>query len=384
MPATRLSARVLARLVQAEACELDPHYRDDLRIARLIVHYAATGEAVLCSPHELASYMVLGVHPEKVWPAISARRKALGLVDVWDAPVVPVPKKPVQSASLWPEKTNARRAVGSSGAQQRFSANHRSTMSTVASTYRKPSRSTSGNSLESPHELVPLAEGCDLHLRDRSVLVAMLESNAFALMGSRNFLFPSTQTVAVILGLPYITVRRAINRLEARGVLVLVHGSNWIEPETGKLCRPCTYQVNAEKLQPRMTLAEHRRCRFGRKKAKPIPITTPPATDAAPANPQPERKAATYEEAPPQTELTDRQRSRLRRKTQAIVREWNRGAEARVGSGGGGLSFVDVVRRACDEEFIEFELAWPWLRKLWWRNENGWRKAVTVEGVEDA
>jgi hypothetical protein len=380
MPATRLSARVMARLVQAEACELDPHYRDDLRIARLIVRYAETGEAVLCSPHELASYMVLGLHPEKVWPAIQARRNALGPMDVWAAP--PVPKKPAQAVRLWTENTNARRAVGSSGAQQRFSANHSRAMSTVASTYRKPSRSTSGNSLESPHELVPLAEGCDLHLRDRSVLVAMLESNAFALMGSRNFLFPSTQTVAVILGLPYITVRRAINRLEAKGVLVLVHGSNWIEPETGKLCRPCTYQVNPEKLQPRMTLAEHRRCRFGRRKAKPIPITQPPK-DAAPANPQPERQVEQYKEAPPQTELTERQRSRLRRRTQAIIREWKRGAEARVGGSDGDLLFIDVVRRACDDEFIDFELAWPWLRKLWWRNEHGWRKAVNREGTED-
>lgn len=109
MPATRLSARVMARLVQAEACELDPHCRDDLRIARLIVRYAATGEAVLCSPHELASYMVLGLHPSKVWPAIQARRNALGLMDVWAAP--PVPKKPAQAVRLWTEKTNAARTA---------------------------------------------------------------------------------------------------------------------------------------------------------------------------------------------------------------------------------------------------------------------------------
>ena len=113
MPATRLAKRVLARLAQAEVCESNPHYRDDLRIARLAVAYAAKGEAVLCSPHVLASYAVLGLHPEKVWPAIQARRKALGPVDGWDAPVVPVPKKPVQSASLWPEKTNGARAVNS-------------------------------------------------------------------------------------------------------------------------------------------------------------------------------------------------------------------------------------------------------------------------------
>jgi hypothetical protein len=114
MPATRLSGRVLARLTQAEACELNPHYRDDLQIARLMVHYAATGKAVLCSPHVLASYMVLGLHPDKVWPAIQARRKALGLCEEAGAP--PVPKKAAQSVKLWVENTNAARAINSRGA----------------------------------------------------------------------------------------------------------------------------------------------------------------------------------------------------------------------------------------------------------------------------
>ncbi len=109
MPATRLSARVVARLAQAEACELNPHYRDDLMIARLTVAYAASGEAVECSPHVLASYMVLGLHPEKVWPAIQARRKALGPLQLGAS----APKKPSQSEKLWFEKTNGARAVNS-------------------------------------------------------------------------------------------------------------------------------------------------------------------------------------------------------------------------------------------------------------------------------
>jgi hypothetical protein len=104
MPAPSLPERVLARLAQAEACEPNPHYRDDLRIARLTVYYAASGEAVLCSPHVLASYMVLGLHPEKVWPAILARRKALVGSVVSGAP--PVPKKPAQSVKLWQSEKN--------------------------------------------------------------------------------------------------------------------------------------------------------------------------------------------------------------------------------------------------------------------------------------
>ncbi len=112
MSATRLAERVLARLAQAEASEPNAHYRDDLRIARLTVSYAASGEAVLCSPHVLASYAVLGLHPEKVWPAILARRNALG----WpDKEVRGAPKKPPRSVELWSENTNAARAVNSRG-----------------------------------------------------------------------------------------------------------------------------------------------------------------------------------------------------------------------------------------------------------------------------
>ncbi len=71
-----LSARILARLMEAERHEVNPHYRDDLRIARLTVAYAAEGECRLCSPQVAATYMVLGLHPDKVWPAMVARQKA--------------------------------------------------------------------------------------------------------------------------------------------------------------------------------------------------------------------------------------------------------------------------------------------------------------------
>lgn len=119
MPATtRLSTRIVVRLAQAEACEPDPHYRDDLKIARLTVAYAANGEAVLCSAFELATYMVLGLHPSKVWSAIQARRDALGSFCGPFCPEVSapsVPKKPAQSVTLWFEKTNAARATNPRG-----------------------------------------------------------------------------------------------------------------------------------------------------------------------------------------------------------------------------------------------------------------------------
>ncbi len=107
-----LSGRILSRLSEAESEELNPWYCDDLRIARLTVAHAARGDAVLCSPQVLATYEVLGLHPDKVWPAIQARNEALGLLH--PAP----PKKPPQSVKLWCEKTNATRIASSRGAMQ--------------------------------------------------------------------------------------------------------------------------------------------------------------------------------------------------------------------------------------------------------------------------
>jgi hypothetical protein len=71
-----LSARVVLRLVHLEAREVDPCFQVDYRIARLTVALAARGESVLCAPHVAATYTVLGLHPDRVWPAIVARRKA--------------------------------------------------------------------------------------------------------------------------------------------------------------------------------------------------------------------------------------------------------------------------------------------------------------------
>lgn len=111
-PAQPFSQRVLSRLASAEASEPNLWYRDDLRIARLIVAHAARCDAVLCTPHVLASYEVLGVHPEKVWPAIVARRDALG--QIFDLP----PKKPAESVKLWcSENKNAARAINSRGGE---------------------------------------------------------------------------------------------------------------------------------------------------------------------------------------------------------------------------------------------------------------------------
>ena len=67
-----LAERVLSQLKTAEAHESNPHFQDDIRIAWITVLRAWRGEQM---PHVSATYAVLGLHPDKVWPAIVARRK---------------------------------------------------------------------------------------------------------------------------------------------------------------------------------------------------------------------------------------------------------------------------------------------------------------------
>lgn len=69
-----LAERVLVYLGVAERKESDPWLRDDIRIAWITTLYASRGNP---QPHVDATYRVLGIHPDKVWPAILARREAL-------------------------------------------------------------------------------------------------------------------------------------------------------------------------------------------------------------------------------------------------------------------------------------------------------------------
>lgn len=180
-------------------------------------------------------------------------------------------------------------------------------MAATAPAYRKPPHSTSENSAaDSPFDLLEKARASNLHPRRRMVLIAMLEEgNRFAVEGSSNEIFVATLTVAVALGLPYITVRRAIDALEKEKVLVLRYGSNFpVRDGNGyRLRRPCTYQVNEAALVPRMTVKEHRARRFGeitdRYKSRhsstprvtPIndstSVSSPPAQEAARPQQQP-------------------------------------------------------------------------------------------------
>jgi hypothetical protein len=73
--------------------------QSDLRIAWITVLNAARGDP---QPHVAATYAVLGLHPDKVWPAIVERRKRLlgSLYEVvWGEEALP-PKKPCASVRL--------------------------------------------------------------------------------------------------------------------------------------------------------------------------------------------------------------------------------------------------------------------------------------------
>ena len=115
--------RILKRLFAAEVRESSPHLQADYRIAWITVLYAAQE---ISAPQVSASLAVLGLHPDKVWPAILARRRALlgreyplfydaagnwkpeALDDPWCGES---PRKPVQSVFAFPPMPEEDRAA---------------------------------------------------------------------------------------------------------------------------------------------------------------------------------------------------------------------------------------------------------------------------------
>ena len=101
-----LTEHVLLRLEQAEKSEIDPWYRDDLRIAWITVHWSQHGVPEWSwrrnsPPYVAATYQVLQCHPDEVWLRILKRREGqLGALHgkVWG--VASSPRKPVQSVKL--------------------------------------------------------------------------------------------------------------------------------------------------------------------------------------------------------------------------------------------------------------------------------------------
>lgn len=114
MQETSLVRRILSRLIELEVSEPNPGFQSDYRISYIAVLYAWRE---VPNPLVNASYIVLGIHPSKVWGAIVTRRKRLlgkeypqfydeagnwradPLLDPWAATS---PRKPVQSVRLFP------------------------------------------------------------------------------------------------------------------------------------------------------------------------------------------------------------------------------------------------------------------------------------------
>ena len=197
-------------------------------------------------------------------------------------------------------------------------------MSSQAIASNNSERESSGNS---PFHLLHRVESSDLHPRLRTVLMAMLrEFNRFAVLGTSNELYPAQLTVAIATGLPYITIRRAIDRLVEKEVLVQVYGSNaTVKKGAGyEFRRPCTYQVNLVKLSPRTTVKQFTRMRDSGRVSRPFrpqSVTTAqrsthhgerPAPTPIQTPPVPPRESCRTIQSPRSTPpLTSRQRAEL-------------------------------------------------------------------------
>lgn len=72
-----LPDRVLARLIQAEAHEGNPHFKDDYRQTFIALSTSLRGELSGWDALVSASYAMYGVHPDKLHAKVLARREAL-------------------------------------------------------------------------------------------------------------------------------------------------------------------------------------------------------------------------------------------------------------------------------------------------------------------
>lgn len=302
MGVSSIVRRIIARLLDAESREPDPHFRDDYRIARLTVAFAARGRP---EPHVLATYSVLGLHPNKIWPSIVARRKAqLGdsYAHFYDehgqlkrddfGPLLP-PKKPPQSVGFpagfgaeaeavgkfWRVDDALERSSSSAKSERRgllssapskgalaTTKPRRLDMATTQTEYRKQPQSTSKNGAVRLFDLTPLVENSDLPERIRQLLVAFLKAHPRAKYGTD--LFRSVDKLCVEIG--QVSSRRArvsrrcmFERIriarDVLGVLEVKHKAHtWVEFDGEMTYRhSATYRINAEKLVPRMTVKEY-------------------------------------------------------------------------------------------------------------------------------
>lgn len=113
---------MLARLEEQERAESDPWRRDDVRQSWIALYTLHAGKFPdFWSAFIAASMRMYGKHPDQLWGAIEARRRAqLGPLyeQFWGAATTT--RKPPQSVPqqlwLWAEKPNGARAINSHAA----------------------------------------------------------------------------------------------------------------------------------------------------------------------------------------------------------------------------------------------------------------------------
>jgi hypothetical protein len=327
-PIPAFSGRILCRLAEAIADEPDPWVRDDLKIARLTVLHAARGDAVSCAPHVLAAYEVLGLHPEKVWPAIQARRLALlGPLEAIGAP----PKKPAQSVKLWSEKTSGARAINSRAAMQQGSP--RTTISvpmaapSIAAAYPNPDDSGSAKERDyfTVADIEKFFETCPpeiLSRRFRHFLRGVWIASGRPHGRDIQFFKAVDDYRRACYYQSATTARLNLRAAEDLGLLEVAYRDArnnchhiWIRPRTdrdkGLYRRVTTHRLPIALLLKWRELhrrGEHAEVTPFRKPSQPVPPPTPPA----PSAPQPGKKVAEHRSNQRQSrKLTPREGPRL-------------------------------------------------------------------------
>lgn len=339
-----LVARILQRLQQAEFAEIDPHLRDDLRIAWITVLYAWRGSAC---PDIAATYAVLGLHPDKVWPAIIARRQAQ-LGDCYEAfyPNENLPPKKPAARVERARPSAIKLAVGERSlglkSKRRGCLNpappqcfESPAMSSSQTAYRKANVGASEKTAEAAREfgtpLRALLYWKKVTRIELSVLHAMLEIGG----ASGEYLYPSIPRIA------------AYAKLSERTVQAVIHGEHRQRKSTS------TYRVRADRagLKERHVLRELAKYNATLKKAAIYALQI----EALDNDPEIIEKALDKKWAmPPEivAELSDQQRARIQKKLEfpaeeieiekwvnhnvgawkAFQQELKRAAEARVGT----------------------------------------------------
>lgn len=366
-----IAHRVLVRLQSAESKESNPHFRDDYRIAWITTMLAARGNPIA---HVEATYRVLGLHPDKVWSAHVAMRKAkLGALyheffperaslrsSVSSLP----PKKPAQSVALTEEpqrrvvgiQDRGEYAAGKETSSKKQTARNRKfpaavqhvekplNMASTARAYPNPGAPTSG---KKPHfftreEISRLLELADFsaerpanhprhsrrkyHRDHLNMSLLGMWKAAGSVQGREVLLFADVGNYSIDAKRCERQMRYNLRVLEQSGAIELVYPENkWIRSDYYRRTR--TYRLRLDVLRERQRRTSQQ-IKVDRPIAEPIPphsiSDAPKAAPVTPIAPTAPREHRGTERKLPA--LTTRQRATL---VQAIS-EFTKGCHGRV------------------------------------------------------